>query len=114
MTDLKAVVDEEMAKIVEQGPTWKDPALRPFYEAVISNNSFKTGLFNTMQDIAHKFAGAMMTQPSSEEEIKELLSSMAVARPALGLAYMGFLIGKAAGEKDALEKMFNPDLKEAN
>ena len=121
--DYKAIVDaqmskyEEMGKQKEQGNLEEDPEIDPFFAALLSNEKFKSGICNTMEQVSQKFAGAVMSSPNSAQELKELLSTTAMARPILGMVYTGFLMGKTQGESDSMEKMFGSmelDMKETN
>ena len=120
MKDFKALIDSQMSKIQDEhdkNPEREnDPEVDPFYKALLDNDMFKNGICNTMETVAQKFAAAMMSQPKSAEELKDMLTTKAFCRPLLTLAYMGYLFGKADTEAADMEKMFGKmelDMKEA-
>ncbi len=114
MNKFQSLVDDEMRKIHEAGPDAKDPDISVFYEALLGNENFCNGLCNAMEKIATSFAGAIMTKPETAGDLRAILTTRAFARPLLGLTYMGYLMGRSAGQIDSMEKMFSLEGKDAN
>ncbi len=114
MNKFQSLVDEEMRKIDNAGPDTKDPDISVFYEALLGNGKFCNGLCNAMEKIATSFAAAIMTKPENPGDLRSILTTRVFARPLLGLTYMGYLMGKSAGQIDSMEKMFSLEGKDAN
>ena len=114
MKDFKAIVDAEMSKLIDNGPDAEDNDIKPFYDALLSNEKFCNGICNTMEQVATKFAGMLMTKPGSADELKQLCTTKAMAKPLLGLTYIGYMMGKAAAQAESMDAMFGVDLKEVN
>ena len=106
MNKFQSLVDTEMKRLNDEGPDAKDPDITPFYEALLANEKFCNGLCNAMEKAATNFAATIMSKPSSPEDMRQVLTTKPMARPLLGLTYMGFLMGKSAAQTESLEKMF--------
>ena len=110
MVNIKSVVDSTMGKIVKDGP--KKPGanedIKAFYDAVLQNEQFQNGILNTMQESAQKYAGIAMSGIEGED-LKEMLLKVSIAKPILSMMYAGYLVGKAAQEAEALDRMYGLD-----
>lgn len=110
MTDLKLLVEEEMKKMIAEGPLATTPEdFEPFSLAVLGNENFQNGITNTMSSIAQKFAGVMITGPSAQD-VKELLCTRAMAKPLLNMMYTAYRVGLAVAGTKSLEDMFSKEV----
>lgn len=110
--DIKTVVDAEMEKLKNKDQASKD-IITPFFSALISNDTYKNALCNMIADATQKFGGVMMSCGGNQDDAKELIGTVTVARPMLEMAFIGFLVGKAYGSAEYLEKMFSSETSEA-